>query len=876
LSPYSHRSLTEDVIHRRLSNGLTLLIKELHAAPVVAIDTWVKVGYFNEEDDQVGISHVIEHMFFKGTTLRPRPDQIAAEVKALGGELNAGTYYDFTHYYFTLPAQSFSRGLEIQADALLNPLVDPEELVRELEAIIQESRRKLDNPSAFAAEKLYELAFRKHRIRRWRIGQEDSLRSFSREQLLEYYRRHYTPKNIILSVAGDISAARVIEEAEKLLGGLPAGDGVVSRSPAEPPQEDFRFALIRGDLKRAHLLISFRSAPLFHPDDFPARVLATVLGRGRSSRLIQEVKEKRGCVESVAAATEVFADLGTLRISAELDPSRLAAATESIAGVLQGIRHSGAAPDEIARARSAVESQYYFSQADVLGVAINLAYYEALGDYRLADEFVQRLQAVTPEAVSEVAERILRTEAASLLAYVPEEGEPLPSDLGSARALFTVSGPGLIPELPVLPQESRRAPRSASSSAAAASPRRLPLPGGATLLVEEIPRLPVTSVAILFRGGRLHETEANAGISRLALASMAKGTRSRNALRLAAEMESFGCSLDRVLDDDYLGLSIGILSRFLPGGLDLILDVIRNPTFPPEEVERERRVQLSAMESLKDQAMSYAVTLFREVAFPGHAYGLPPFGSPGSVQGVGTKALASWHASLFRPDRMVVAVAGDLSAGAVQEMLSERMAQWPLAGEGLKSPVLAKPVDRIVARTETRRKAQTFQMVGFPAVDVSSEDNYPLDLLQSTVSGLGGTFFEAIRGKRGLAYVVGASNMAKRLGGYFVVYLGTSPEKEEEAREILLGEVAKIQSSGIPEEEILRARSYILGTYPIALQTHTARALTYAAAEIQERGMEEVLAYPSRIGAVSSGQVVEVARRFLTPERYALGVLRGS
>jgi zinc protease len=331
LSPTTHRSLTEDVVHQKLSNGLTLLIKELHAAPVVAIDTWVKVGYFNEADDEVGISHVIEHMFFKGTKLRPRPDQIAAEVKALGGELNAGTYYDFTHYYFTLPAASFSRGLEIQSDALLNPLVDAAELARELEAIIQESRRKLDNPPAFAAEKLYELAFRTHRIRRWRMGQEEALRSFSREKLLEYFGRHYTPENIILSVAGDVSARQVAEEAERLLGRLPPGSDVRSESPPEPPQDDFRFALLRGDIKRAHLMIAFRSAPLFHPDDLPARVLATVLGRGRSSRLVQEVKEKLGSVESIAAGTEVFADLGTLRVSAELDPDRIAEATESIA-----------------------------------------------------------------------------------------------------------------------------------------------------------------------------------------------------------------------------------------------------------------------------------------------------------------------------------------------------------------------------------------------------------------------------------------------------------------------------------------------------------------------------------------------------------------
>jgi len=143
------------------------------------------------------------------------------------------------------------------------------------------------------------------------------------------------------------------------------------------------------------------------------------------------------------------------------------------------------------------------------------------------------------------------------------------------------------------------------------------------------------------------------------------------------------------------------------------------------------------------------------------------------------------------------------------------------------------------------------------------------------VSGLGGVFFEAIRGKRGLAYVVAAMNFAKRLGGSFVVYLGTSPDKEDEAREILLAEVRRIGSEGLKPEEISRARAFTLGTYPMLLQTNLARALSYAAAELQEKGMEEVAAYPSRIRAVPDEAVSEAARRFLTPDRYALGILRG-
>jgi zinc protease len=868
--------LTSDVIRTKLPNGLTLLVKEIRELPVVAIDTWVKAGYFNEADDEVGISHVIEHMFFKGTRARPRPDQIASEVKALGGELNAGTYYDFTHYYFALPSESFTRGLQIQADALMDPLVDPDELSRELEAIIQEGKRKLDNPSAFAAERLYELSYRVHRIRRWRIGEEDSLRTFTREKLLRYYQRHYSAENIILTVVGDVTSGRVQEDVLRLFGGLRAGSGPGQASPPEPQQDELRFQILRGDIKRALLLVGFRSAPLFHPDDLPSRVLASVLGRGRSSRLHQEVKEKRGCVESISAGTEVFTNLGTFRITADLEPAQLARATEAIAGVFEGMRSKGPEEAEIQRARSAVESVYYLSQADVLGVATNLSYYEALGDFHLADEFVRKLQGVTPEAVTEAARKMLKPENAALLAYIPEDGKPALEDREEAHRLLAATRLSLVPVLPKIPEESRRSPAPGSSALRGEAPRRMPLPGGATLLVEEIPRLPVTSVAVLFKGGRVHESPENSGISRLGLAVMSKGTRRRDALRLAVEMESFGCSLDRVFDDDYLGLSISILTRFLPGGLDLVGDVLRRPSFPVEEIERERRVQRAAMESLKDQAMGYAGSLFRQAAYPEHPYGLAPYGTPESVDAIDLPALELWHAGIFRPANMVVAVAGDLRAEAVQSMIAERMEGWESTGSAPEEPRVAPKVMGVVSKVETRKKAQTFQILGFPSVDLHSPSKYPLDLLQSVVSGLGGVFFEAIRGKRGLAYVVGASSQIKRLGGYFIVYLGTSPDKEEEARRILLEEVEAIRSAGIPEQEIQRARASLLGTYPFSLQTHSARALSYAAAEILEKGMEEVLAYPEKIREVTPRDVAESARRFLTPDCYALGVVRGA
>src|SRR5687768_14415209 len=211
-------------VHRRvLSNGLTVLVRRDRSAPVVAIVTHVKAGYFDEADDVVGIAHVLEHMFFKGTPTRG-VGEIARETKRAGGYLNAHTIYDHTSYYTVLPAASFVRGLEIQSDAYRNSLLDEAELSRELEVIIQEVKRKEDNPSAMATESLYALLHDVHRIRRWRMGREDALRRLTRAKLLHFYRAFYQPSNTILSIAGGVSADAALAEVRRLYGDMPAGE----------------------------------------------------------------------------------------------------------------------------------------------------------------------------------------------------------------------------------------------------------------------------------------------------------------------------------------------------------------------------------------------------------------------------------------------------------------------------------------------------------------------------------------------------------------------------------------------------------------------------------------------------------------------------
>src|SRR5712691_6921663 len=205
VEPYTFREDQGQTTKVILQNGLTVIIRDQQAVPLASITTFVKAGYFDENDRISGISHVIEHMFFKGTSKRP-VGEIARQTHALGGYLNAYTYYDRTVYHTEVPAENMKKALEIQADALWNSSYDANELKKEIEVVLQENNRKLDNPPAVASEKLYAAAFQQHRMKRWRIGTPEGLRALTRDDIVSYVKKYYRPSNIILSIAGRVES----------------------------------------------------------------------------------------------------------------------------------------------------------------------------------------------------------------------------------------------------------------------------------------------------------------------------------------------------------------------------------------------------------------------------------------------------------------------------------------------------------------------------------------------------------------------------------------------------------------------------------------------------------------------------------------------
>jgi len=398
--------LTKDVKKTVLKNGLTVLIKENHNSPIAAIFSYVKAGYFNESDRLAGISHLIEHMFFKGTRKRG-VGHIACETKSLGGYLNASTIYDHTLYYTVLPSQNYIQGLDIQADALMNSIFDPDELKKETEVVIQEAKRKLDTPSAVATEKLFELAFEKHRMRRWRIGTEAGLRAFTREDFLSFYKNLYRPENIVLVVVGDVDTTEVLNEIEKKYADFKKGRLLKEESAPEPQQSHFKYNIIKGDVQQSYLRIGFHTPAIFHEDTYALEILAFILGHGRSSRLFQVIKEEKELVHSISAYNYSLEDLGIFVVDATSKPENLREAETALFSEIAKLCTDSVTEEELTKSRNLLESLLAFSVESVSGQASILASYEALGDYRLAETYMERLYEVSAEDVRRVAGKYL-------------------------------------------------------------------------------------------------------------------------------------------------------------------------------------------------------------------------------------------------------------------------------------------------------------------------------------------------------------------------------------------------------------------------------------------------------------------------------------
>jgi zinc protease len=826
----------------------------------------------------VGISHVLEHMFFKGTPTRG-PGQIARETKAAGGYLNASTSYDHTSYFSVLPSARLKDAIAIQGDALMHAAIDGEELARELQVIIQEAKRKLDHPGAVTQETLHEVMYDRHRIRRWRIGYERDLARFTRDDVVGYYRSRYVPERTIVAIVGDIDPDDALTLGRRTYGGWEPSSGAIDPSPDEPPRREVRARTLRGDVTQAELALGWRGVAALDPQAIPLDLAAGVLGAGRGSWLYRSLRES-GLATSVGAHHYSPTELGVFSIGADCDPQRVAPVVQKIAEATARLAMSGPGPEDLERTRTLLLARWSRRMEEMDGRAASLASAEGLGDYRLLDRDFVQLAETTAAQVRDASARFLDPEAVSAVLYLPAaRGSDLTADaVARAFAVTELGGlaTGRLDNSATLGDSTARRLGASAPVNIVAEVHHVTLPAF-DLLIRRKPGVPLVTLGV-YLPRISFDPDGKAGVSALAVRSAVRGASELGAAELAFAFERLGGTLAAGVALDWLGFSTTVLASNLASAGQLLDQVLACPRYEADQVLAERGLLVEETTQAADDMFRYPFQLAFAAGFGDRAYGIPALGLPEQLGSIVPEDVGSWHRQALLTPRGVIVAVGDLDTERALGQLGGIFGGHAARLESdLHTPVEWALNGASITRTVSRQKAQSALAMAFPAPSRRDPARYAAEVWSAVASGLGGRLFEALRDRRSLAYTVMASSWQKARGGAFLAYIATSPEREEEARSEMLKELSRFAEERVTSAELSQATSYLAGQTVVNRQSGSAVAGEVLEAWLAGEGLGDLGDPAERYLEVSAEQVRDVAARVLgSAEIRAEGIVRGT
>lgn len=823
-------------------NGLTLLVREDHSAPVVTAQAWVRAGSITEGDRMgAGLSHVLEHMLFKGT-VRRGVGQIAREIEDHGGFINAYTSFEQTVYYINLPSDSWKTAVDILSDCMQHATIPEDELLKEKQVILREMAMNVDDPGRRASRTLWATAYQSHPYRHPVIGYPEIYNQLTRDDVVSYYRKKYVPNNIVFVVVGDVNAGEVETFLRDATKEFKRGTAEPAYIPAEPPQLSTRRRDEEMAVNVSRLYLAWHVPALTHPDVYALDVLAMILGQGRSSRLYREVQQKRGLVHSIEAGCYTPGQPGLFIVEAMTDPDKRDAAVAAIQEQVRAVLEPGVSDDEVQKAIKMSTAQHLDKFKTMEGQASDLAHNEILvGDPNFSARYLDNLRHVTVADVQRVAREYLTDANLTLTSLNPIGATTTVAAAGRATNEIRV--------------------------------QKFELANGIRLLVREDPKLPVVDIQALLKGGVIAETADNNGVTKLMARTLLKGTKTRSAEQIAEAIESVGGEINYTAGNNSFGVSAHALSDDADLALDLVADVLQNPTFPEDKLGRERDTQLAEIKADQDQIMRAAQQILREALYTRHPYRLNPLGKTNTVAGLTRANVVEFHRRFVAPNNLVLAVFGNVKADDVRKKVEARFGSMkPVKLEF--PPAGPETLANVVRREETKPKEQAVMLLGFSGADIFNPDRFALELLDTAYSGLGSRVFRRIRDELGLCYYVGAYQLLGLEPGYFALYVGTTPEKVAACEREFYAELEKLKTTGLSDEELARAKATVIGQRKVSLQDNAQVALMAGLDELYGLGYNYFETMDAKFRGVTMDDIKRVAVKYLADRPHAIVVVR--
>lgn len=781
-------SSAKEPVKRRFGNGLTVLIKEDKSHPVVSLQYWVGTGSMNEGHWQgSGLSHLLEHLVFKGTEHYSGQD-LARKVQERGGHWNAYTSVNRTVYYIDGPAESWQIFLNLLTELVFFPTFPEDDLEREKEVVRREMAMYADDPDSVAYQLLMQTLYLKH-PRRWPVlGERAAFDCLRRQDVLDYHASRYVPNNVVLSIAGDVDAAEILSHLELLVEDLKSRPLNRELIPHEPHQFGSRRVRKEFAVPYSKLNLAWRLPCSGHPDTPALSALASILGGGRSARFYEKFHDRLGLVYSIEVhSNQSETDEGAFTISMDVDRAQRDKVRDLVFQELRNLAKEDFTED-LKRVCKQTRVSRLRRRSSAAGVASEMgADWFGARNLNLSSEWQEAIERVTTEDLYRVCSTWLSSPNVTEVSLDPL-GSNAENEDGSAAGVETALSEHV-------------------------------LGNGMKVVIREDHRLPLAYACLAFKAGCRAENEHDAGVTDLMSECLLKGTATRSAADIARFLEDIGGAINTSTGNNSLSVGCQILAEDLDAGLELMADVVMNPSFPEDAFRREKESFVADAEEDLEDPLSVAFRQERKVAYGHVSYGNSPSGTPESLSSLTVQDVKRQYERIICASNAVICISGDVRKEEVLPLLEKH-----LGGMRAGTPPVLTPTPALRAGREVTvlDKQQAVLVVGVPGVDVASPEMAQALLFQSWCSDMAGPVFTNIREEAGLAYYASSSLFIGMDAGGICFYLGTSPEQLEEAGRRLEKTLEMIHEQGMTEEDLERTKASALSSRLLAMQSNGA------------------------------------------------------
>ncbi|CAK7064940.1 MAG: hypothetical protein DELT_01606 [Desulfovibrio sp.] len=848
-----------------LANGLTVAVKKDSRFPLASLRLYVHAGSAYETPEQAGISHQLEHMVFKGTENRPK-GAIAADVEKAGGYLNAATSFDYTVYLTDMPSAQWRLGLDVLKDMAFHPSLDPEELESEKEVVLAELQRGEDSPSGRLFKRVQAAVLAGTPYERPIIGFPETIRAYTAEAMREYINRLYQPQSMLLLVVGDVNPEEVLAAAQESFGPV-ANTGAVTPPqtllPEDFPAKNVRVSLEKTPWNKVHLSIAF---PGVHLGDARAPVLdvySHLLGGDSSSYLYQTYKYKKRLVDNISVASYTFERTGLFTITATLAPEKLGEFWEAFCKDLPTLPAKKFTRQEMDRAKLAVTDGLYRQRETVAGTASALGFFLFFGGGADGETaYLHQVDMTDQESVNRAAAAVLVPERLTATVFTPENAVPRTTAGKQSEQPYIPNEKWLASTLDASWPAPKTQANTAGGKTASPAHEVIDLGKGRTLILQPDSSMPYAAVDLVFTGGDSLLSVKDQGLASLTAATLTRGTKKMDAVKLEAYKNDRAASLDASSGRETFKLALDYPSRFEADMFSLLRDTLTEATLPEQEVARAKDNQIAAIISREDTPLGLAFRKLFPFLFQDQLYGFQSQGAKDRVATFAQKDVtAFWQKQSRQP--WVLSVCGTFDREAVIAAAKKLPAPKD-AAPAIAAPKWADGKELTVSMPE---RNQAHLMLVFPTVPAGHEDEAGLNLLQTILSGQSGLLFRDLRDKQGLGYTVTAFPWQAPLAGSVIFYIGTEPDKIAVATTGFEKVITDLHEHALPENELVRGKNQMEGDYIRARQKMSARSSEAASLAILGRNLDAEKVMIDKAKNLSAEDLKTVAKKYLVREK---------